>query len=255
MALVTADPVVAAVRAEAAALGAIANELTAADLARPSPCPPWTVAGLLAHIVIALGRIGPAIDAASGPAIDTGSGPAIGTGSGEPAGPPGQLVTAAGYYRPGARFSAAANTDRIDVAVALAARLGTGKEISRELAAVCQRSLRLLAAAPADQEVRTRHGDRMLLSDFAVTRVVELAVHGLDASIALHRSPWLTGESAGVLEELLLPAGGPPAVAALRARLGCDRAGLLARLTGRARLSASESALLAELGLTRLALG
>jgi uncharacterized protein (TIGR03083 family) len=229
--------VVAAFRAEAAALTAVSAGLTGADLARPSPCPPWTIAGLLGHVVIAAGRVGQAIAAASGPAPGAG----------------GPLVPAAGYYRPDVRFSPAVNADRIEVAAALAARLGSPAAVHAELTAACGRSLQAMAAAPAGQEVRTRHGDRMLLAEFAVTRVVELAIHGLDLAAGLDRQPWLTPAAAGVLEALLLPDAG--ATARLGARLGCDRVGVIARLTGRAPMTAGDHAALAELGISPLALG
>src|SRR5580700_8944573 len=135
------QPLVAAVRTESAALSAVVAGLTEADLARPSPCPPWSIAGLLGHIIVATSRVG-------------------------------QAITAGGYYRPDHRFSAPVNADRIDVAASLAARLDTVAAISAELATACQGCLALLEAAGPGQEVRTRHGDRMLLSDFAVTRVV-----------------------------------------------------------------------------------
>jgi uncharacterized protein (TIGR03083 family) len=220
--------------AEAAALSAVAATLTDADLLRPSPCPPWTVAGLLGHLVVAAGRVGQAIAA------------------GSRAGAPGPLIGAAAYYRPDDRFSPAVNADRIGVAAALAARLGTAGAICAELAGACAGSLALLEAAAPDTQVRTRHGDRMLLSEFAVTRVVELGVHGLDLATALQRSPWLTGEAAAVLEDLLLPAG---AAGPLRTRLACDRPGLIGRLTGRAPLSPADREVLGEFGVTSLALG
>lgn len=46
------------------------------------------------------------------------------------------------------------------------------------------------AALPVDRLVRTRHGDAMLLRDFMVTRVVELAVHRPDLADALDGPPW-----------------------------------------------------------------
>jgi uncharacterized protein (TIGR03083 family) len=228
------QPLVAAVRTESAALSAVVAGLTEADLARPSPCPPWSIAGLLGHIIVATSRVGQAITAGQEP------------------GAAGPLITAAGYYRPDHRFSAPVNADRIDVAASLAARLDTVAAISAELATACQGCLALLEAAGPGQEVRTRHGDRMLLSDFAVTRVVELAVHGLDVAAGLGRRPWLTDDAAAVLEDLMLPGG---AASALAARLGCDRAGLIARLTGRTPLSAADQAALAESGVAILALG
>lgn len=231
----TPDPAADAFRAEGSALCAVTAELADAELGRPSPCPPWSNADLLCHIAIATGRIGQAIDAAR----DAG----------------GELVTAAGYYRPDERFSPAVNADRIDIASALAVRLGSAAAIHAGLTAAIDRSLAVLQSAPADQEVRTRHGDRMLLSQFTVTRVVELAVHGLDAAAGLGRPPWLTSEAAGVLEDLLLPGTGAAKADELRARLGCDRAGFIARLTGRVPLSQAETAVLGETGITRLALG
>ncbi|HXW47606.1 MAG TPA: maleylpyruvate isomerase N-terminal domain-containing protein [Streptosporangiaceae bacterium] len=231
----TSSPASEAFRAEAAALGAVAAGLAEPDLRRPSPCPPWTIADLLCHVVIASGRVDQAVQAAAG------------------ASPAAPLATAAGYYRPDARFSAAVNADRIDVATALADRLRTPEAIHAQLIAACQHNLAILEAAPRDQRARTRHGDLMLLTDFAVTRVLELGVHGLDLAVGLDRQPWLTGEAAGVLERLLLPDGTD--AAALAARLGCDRAGLIARLTGRVPLSAADQATLASAGVHPLALG
>jgi uncharacterized protein (TIGR03083 family) len=232
-----ADRTAEALRAETVALTAVSATLPPADLGRPSPCPPWTVADLLGHIVIGAGRIGPAIAAATA------------------AVPASELITAAGYYRPDARFSAAANAARTDVAAALADRLGTAAAITAELTAACEHSLHLLESAPAGLQVRTRHGDPMLLAEFAVTRVVELAVHGLDLASGLDHSPWLTGPAAAVLEGLLLPGAGEAELAGLRARLGCDRTGLIARLTGRTLMSPGDAALLAGLGFAPLALG
>jgi uncharacterized protein (TIGR03083 family) len=232
---VTSSLAAEAFRTEAAALGAVTASLTESDLRRPSPCPPWTVADLLCHIVIAAGRVDQAVGAAAGA---------------EPERP---LVAAAGYYRPDARFSPAVNADRIDVATALAATLRTPAAIHAELVTACQRSLEVLAGAPPGQLARTRHGDLMLLTEFAVTRVLELGVHGLDLAVSLDRRPWLTGEAAAVLERLLLPGG--IEAAALAARLGCDRAGLIARLTGRVPLSALDRAVLAGFGVQHLRLG
>jgi uncharacterized protein (TIGR03083 family) len=225
-----------ALRAESAVLAAVAAGLTEADLERPSPCPPWTAAGLLGHVIVAAGRVGPALEAA--PAAGPGAGP---------------LTDARGYYRPDHRFSPAVNADRVDVAAGLAARLRTAPVLAAELAAACQLMLTLAESAPAGTLVRTRHGDLMPLTDFVVTRVVELGVHGLDLAIALDREPWLTSEAAVVLEDLLLPGDSQPAQ--LQALLHCDRSGLIARLTGRAALTGADQSALAESGVTVLALG
>jgi uncharacterized protein (TIGR03083 family) len=232
-----ASATIAAVRAEAATLAGVAAGLTPADLARPSPCPPWTVADVLGHVIVAVSRIGQALAV-----------PDDGNGA---------LVTAVGYYRPDARFSAAANDDRIVTAQVMAARLGEADAVA--VAAELDRSWRdgcaLLERAPAGQIVRTRHGDRMLLAEFARTRVVELGVHGLDVAAGLGRVPWLTPQAADVLEELLLPAGGAGLAGRLRASFSVGRAGLIAKLTGRAALTGPEEEVLRAAGVARLPLG
>ena len=223
--------VVTALAAEGAALCAALAGLTAADLDRASPCPPWTAGELTCHVIVGARRIGPAMR--------------------EPDDPAAALIATIGYYRPDKRFSAAIDADRIDTARKLARRLGGPDAIRAELTRACVAAVALLTPAPADRAVRTRHGDRMLLTDFARTRVVELALHGLDLAIALDRPPWLTSEAAIVLEELLLPAGN---AALLCAELGIDRAGLIALLTGRAVPAPAETALLATAGAVHLAL-
>ncbi|KDN88094.1 hypothetical protein KCH_01710 [Kitasatospora cheerisanensis KCTC 2395] len=100
--------------------------------------------------------------------------------------------------------------------------------------------------------VRTRHGDPMLLTEFMVTRVVELAVHGLDLADALGRPAWLTEEASDVLEALLLKGADGPSV---RSALGWDRATFLRKATGRAELDAAEQAEVERAGITWLTLG
>jgi hypothetical protein len=171
---------------------------------------------------------------------------------GQPADVSGPAITTVQYYRPDKRFSAATNADRIGTARTLAARLGKPGAIAAELGQRCRASIELLTAAPADAAIRTRHGDRMLLTDFARTRVVELAVHGLDLAFGLDMRPWMTGAAADVLIDLLVPDGHADE---LRVRLNCDRIGLIARLTGRMTLPAADEQLLAGAGIARLTLG
>ena len=100
--------------------------------------------------------------------------------------------------------------------------------------------------------MRTRHGDLMLLSEFLRTRVLELAVHGLDLAAGLNRDPWLTPEAAAVVAELMLPTGSAPAV---RKRLGWDDATLIAKITDRLPLTPAESWVIEGQDIHRLALG
>jgi hypothetical protein len=94
------NPVCAAFDAEAAALLAVTSGLTDADLAKPSPCAPWTIGELACHVLIAVSRIGPALA--------------------EPERADDPLISTAEYYRHDQRFSAATDADRIETASALA---------------------------------------------------------------------------------------------------------------------------------------
>jgi uncharacterized protein (TIGR03083 family) len=223
-----------ALTAEAAALSQVVAALDGADLGRPSPCPPWTVGELVCHILMAADRIREAL--AEPEPTRTG------------------LVSTAAYYRPDERFSATTNANRIATAQALARQLaaGGGRALAAELDRRCAVSTDLLMTARADRAVRTRHGDPMLLTDFACTRVVELGLHGLDVAIGLHREPWLTDQAAVILTDLLVPAS---CAAQVCAQLGCGRIGLIARLTGRTALSPADERGLADLGIARLILG
>lgn len=104
--------------------------------------------------------------------------------------------------------------------------------------------------AEPDRRITTRHGDAMLLTDFQVTRVVELAVHGLDLADALGREPWLTAAAADVVEALLFGTS----AAAARSALGVDRATLIRKATGRSDLTEDERAELDRRAITWLTL-
>ncbi|MFJ8442717.1 maleylpyruvate isomerase N-terminal domain-containing protein [Kitasatospora griseola] len=217
-----------AFRAEAGALGAALAGLGAGEWERPTRCEPWTVVELLAHVRVAVGRV-EAMSAAPEPERAE--------------------VTAVGYYRPDERFDAATNRARI----ALARDTAVG---DTEAVAAFERTWQGVAARFEGEAearvVRTRHGDPMLLTEFMITRVVELAVHGLDLADALDRPAWLTDEASDVLEELLLT---DVDGASVRVALGWDRATLLRKATGRAALDTVEQAEVARAGITWLTLG
>ncbi|MEV6104975.1 maleylpyruvate isomerase family mycothiol-dependent enzyme [Streptomyces sp. NPDC051940] len=196
--------------------------------ARPTRCEPWTVAELLAHVRMTAGRLPGMLAERPAPAHAE--------------------VTARGYYRPDERFSAGTNAVRVESAQELAAR-DTGH--AEAFTATWREAAGLCAAEPESRVVRTRHGDPMLLTDFLVTRVVELAVHGLDLADALGRRPWTTEPAADVVEELLLGAPAPQGLPAL----GWDRSVFLCKATGRAAVTGEEKERLAELEVHWLTLG
>src|ERR1700761_457645 len=94
-------------------------------------------------------------------------------------------VSAIEYYRPDDRFATQTNAARIGLAQDYAARLGNGAALVEDFTATWQMVVRQCSAEREDRVVRTRHGDAMFLSQFLLTRVVEIAVHGLDMADAL----------------------------------------------------------------------
>ena len=247
-----AGGVLDAFAAEAQSLAAAMAGEPAAVFGVPSPCPPWTVGELFWHVANAADRVGrmlaepepePEPELEPEPEAE-----AAGRGRGAE-----RLVSAAGYYRPDRRFSAATNADRIATAQRGAAGLDpAGLQAAFDRA--WRSTVAAAAVAPPGRRVRTRHGDLMLLTDFMRTRVLELAVHGLDLAAGVGREPWLTGAAAGVVEELIL-AGQGRAAAVLGQQLGWDRAVLIAKATGRSPLTAAERRAVEDSGLHWLALG
>ena len=234
-----AGAVLEAFAGEAQSLAAGMASVPAAAFSRVSPCPPWTVGELLRHGATAAGRVCGMLA--------------------EPEPPAAGLVPAAGYYRAGPRFSAATNADRI----AAAQRDAAGRSPA-QLRTDFDRAWRAAAAdvgsAAPGRRVRTRHGDPMLLTDFMRSRVLELAVHGLDLAAGTGQPPWLTEAAAGVVEELILPGGSDgggsgSGAAGLRGELGWDRATLIAKATGRSPLTSAERGAVTAAGLRWLALG
>ena len=230
---VASGPAVDAFATEAGRLTEIISGVDDAALDRASPCPPWTVRELLCHVRIGVGRV-PSMLAEP-----------------EPEPEPGPLIDAPGYYRPDHRFSTEVNDDRIATAQRAARSAGPAPALAHDLDRAWRDAWALMRGAPQGRVVRTRHGDRMLLTEFARTRVLELAVHGLDLAAGLDRPPWLTGAAAAVVEELVLPAGS----ARLLEEAGWDQPTLVAMATGRLPFRPSDAALMERHGLRRLALG
>ncbi|MFI7220278.1 maleylpyruvate isomerase N-terminal domain-containing protein [Micromonospora maritima] len=220
-------PARAAFRDECARLERVLHGLDEAALDRATPCPPWLVRDLLAHVSTGAGRLAGMLA--------------------EPA-PPHAEVDAADYFG-AAKFSPPVDRERIDGARRAARELPGVAEVAREFGRAWRATDTVVAGAPADRVVRTRHGDAMAVGEFLRTRVVEVAVHGLDLADALDRSPWTTAAAAAVVVDVLT--GGRP----VPARLGWDAPTVLRKATGRLPVSDAERAALAEAGIRRLAFG
>ena len=222
-------PVLTALRTEASRLSAELAVLRPADWSRPTGCPPWTVAELVGHVVTTLAWLPGMLAAPESDRAD---------------------IDAVGYYRADDRFSDAGNAARIELARDRAARTGDGPALASAFGRTWRHVLSLCEREPAGRVVRTRHGDAMLLSDFLLTRVVEVGVHGLDLAAALDRPPWLTPKAAGALSGLLLT----DSTAGLD-RLGWDPVTFVRKASGRAPLNAAERDRVEAAGIRWLALG
>jgi uncharacterized protein (TIGR03083 family) len=218
--------------AEAAALVAALAVVPGDGFGRATRCVPWMVRDLVAHVGMATDRVVTMLDE-SAPLVAE--------------------VDAVGYYQPDHRFSFETNQERVGAASAAGARVAGAESdaLVARLDATWRAAWARAAAEPAGRVVRTRHGDAMLLADFLVTRVVELAVHGLDLADALDRRSWLTDAAAEVLVSLLLPSRASVVVDTL----GWDRLTLLRKATGRGPVTDTDRERLASAGVANLALG
>ncbi|MBO4208304.1 maleylpyruvate isomerase N-terminal domain-containing protein, partial [Micromonospora echinofusca] len=206
-----------AFRAECDRLTGVLAGLTDTQLDRPTGCPPWNVRELVAHVLVGAGRL-----------------------TGMLAGPPAPQhaeVDAAAYFG-AAKFAPEVDADRVAAARQAAGTLPAGPALAAGFEQAWRSAYDASGAVPPGRVVRTRHGDAMTVVEFLVTRVVEVAVHGLDLAAAVDRPVWLTGPAADVVARLLVgDTVVPPG-------LGWDAATLVAKATGRAPLTGAERATL-----------
>jgi uncharacterized protein (TIGR03083 family) len=224
------ERVVEAFRLEATQLTQAMTGVSTAEWRLPTRCAPWKVSDLLAHVRVVIAWL-PGMLAAPAPTR--------------------AQVSAAEYYRPDARFTPDTNAARIALAQDHAAGQLSGTALTDDFNAAWQQVDRLCRAEPEGRVVRTRHGDAMLLSEFLVTRVVEVAVHGLDLADALEREPWLTPQAADLVQGLLL---GPDGTAAVE-KLGWGQLRFLRKATGREPITKDEALDVNRLGIRWLTLG
>jgi uncharacterized protein (TIGR03083 family) len=216
-------------RGEAAELARALDGLPEAQWDLPTRCAPWSVRDLLGHVCVVAWL--PGMLAAPPPVHAD--------------------VSAVDYYRSDGRFAPDSNANRIGLARRRAAEQTSGPALVDDFVRTWRYADQLCRAEPDGRSVRTRHGDAMLLSDFLLTRVIEVAVHGLDLADALGRQPWLTPAAGDAVLDLLLGRDHTPAAR----EMGWDRPRFLRKVTGREPLTDTEAATVEQLGIRWIALG
>ncbi|WP_433666992.1 maleylpyruvate isomerase N-terminal domain-containing protein [Nocardia sp. CA-136227] len=223
------DDILTGFRQEAKALVHVVSGLSETEFAKPTPCAPWTVTELLAHVVAGIERV---TDGLTVP---------------EPATAP---LNAVNYYNPRI-FDAQANIERVALAQHGATAYPSGRAVVAALDAAWPLAHDSARREPDDRRVMTRWNIGMGLTDFLITRVAELALHGLDLATALDRAPWTTPEAADIVTTLLLVSGKPDDLTPL----GWDPMTYLAKASGRAPLTADEAAHIEQVGVEWIPLG
>jgi uncharacterized protein (TIGR03083 family) len=206
--------------AECSALSAIALALSEDDYKRPTRCPPWDVKALLAHVWRGVGRIAVYTEA---PAPDRSDSDAV------------------AYFLRG--FDPVADAPEVaDRALEAAATFATGADLARDFADRWRRVADAARSMPSDRLVRT-FGPCLRLDEYVCTRVLEVAVHGLDLADALAREPWLTADAAALVRSMLVAMLGaePPDA------LGWSDAAFFEAATGRRRAADEERQILGPL--------
>ncbi|GAB3717078.1 maleylpyruvate isomerase N-terminal domain-containing protein [Nocardiopsis nanhaiensis] len=228
--------VVGALSDEVSALAGVLLGLSEEEAVLPTRCVPWDVASLAVHTVGALHQVDVSLD---GVLPEPGR----------------SFVSPVGYYTPDVRFSAEVNAEWVEGAVAAAGRRADAGEPGRVLRAAWRDLEPRVAREPVDRALVTRHGDPMLLTDFLVTRVVELVLHGVDLADALGREPWTSGRGLALVDEVLFGAADREALArVLPGAGGSGGLGAVRVVTGRAAVRVERGAL-EGVGVRALALG
>jgi uncharacterized protein (TIGR03083 family) len=211
--------IVAAFAAERDAANAVLRALPDSAFAVVTNCPPWTLDELVIHTAGTV-RTADLPDSAAEPCAE-----------------------AADYYRRPERRTENYRQSNVDSARAHAASVLSNMTAVQYYDATTQDTLTALRASAGDRVVEIPKAGAMRMADWALTRLIALTVHGIDAAITLDRPPWTTQAALRcirpVLESLLGAA--PPAA------LGWDDQEFLEISTGRRPLSAPDRTTLDQL--------
>ena len=214
--------------AQLAELVSLVGDLSADDWRRPTRCPGWTVAELVAHCEGMLIRL-------------------VGVNATEVGGEP--EIDRVGYYRydpegpregedPAKTFSEIIRDRVID-------EVGgrSGSELRASLAGAVTGAVEGLRQLPDDRVIKRSGHPRMTFGEFVASRNLEFGVHTMDIAHAVGREERVDPDSARVITGILDGLLGEPAPAAL----GWDSTTYILTGTGRRSLTADERARLGPL--------
>jgi uncharacterized protein (TIGR03083 family) len=188
---VTVRPdIVLVLAGECARISDVVLGLSEPEFALPTRCPPWDVKGLVGHLWRDVDRIASYLT--EPPAAE-------------------ETTDVVSYWR--SYDPAAEAPDIAQRGLEVAARFPAGADLARSFDEHWRACVEAARAEEPGRILQTRiTGIR--IDDFCATRVLEVAVHGLDLADALGREPWITPAGAevttGILRSLL-GAEPPPA--------------------------------------------
>ena len=221
-------PEVEALAAQLDDLVGLVAELSAEDFARPTRCPGWSVAELVAHCEGMLLRlVGENAHAVDGPAeVDR-----VGYYGYDPDGP-------REGENPAKTFSEVIRDRVID-------EVGgrSGAQLRASLEGALEAAVRGVREIPADRVIKRSGHPKMTFGEFVASRNVEFGVHAMDIAHATGRRERLQPASATIVRSILDGLLGEP----LPALLHWDDTTYILTGTGRRALEADERAALGAL--------
>lgn len=201
--------IVAAFAAERDAASAVLRTLPDSAFALVTNCPPWTLDELVIHTAGTV-RTADLPDSTAEPCAE-----------------------AADYYRRPERATEHYRRSNVDRARRHAASVLSIMTAAQYYDATTDDTLNALRASAGDRVVDIPRAGAIRMSDWALTRLIALTVHGIDAAITLDRPPWTTEAALRCITPVLVSLLGAPPPAAL----GWDDQEFLELGTGRRTLS------------------
>lgn len=212
------DEVCRALTAECSLVSGVVGELSEADFALPTRCPPWDVKVLMGHMHRDVDRI---LDYRDEPAPDE---------------PDADSVS---YFR---SYDPVGDAPRISArSMEVSDAFDSGAALARSFEERWRLAVDAARAQDPGKVVRT-FAPALRLEEYVKTRVLEIAVHGLDLADALGRPPWITPGGAAITRAILEGLLGVPPPPGLE----WDDVAFIEAGTGRRPLTGAERVVLGE---------